>query len=42
VSWTVKLFGASWNSRTRKNAVDLLGAWSWHEGSKNHAHAEDY
>lgn len=27
-SWTVKLFGVSWNSRTRKKTVDLPGNWS--------------
>lgn len=26
-SWTVELFGVSWNSRTRK-IVDLPGNWS--------------
>ena len=28
-SWTVKLFGVSWNSRTRKKTVDLPGTWSY-------------
>ncbi|MCD2193551.1 DUF4236 domain-containing protein [Actinomycetospora endophytica] len=42
VSWTVKVAGISWNSRTHKKSVDLPGDWSWHEGSKNHAHADDY
>lgn len=29
VSWTVKLFGVSWNSRTRKKSVDLPGGYSY-------------
>jgi hypothetical protein len=28
-SWTVKLFGVSWNSRTKKKSVDLPGNWSY-------------
>ena len=28
-SWTVKLFGVSWNSRTKKKTVDLPGNWSY-------------
>jgi hypothetical protein len=29
VSWTVKLFGVSWNSRTKKKTVDLPGHYSY-------------
>lgn len=29
VSWTVKLFGVSWNSRTKKKSVDLPGGYSY-------------
>jgi hypothetical protein len=28
-SWTVKLFGVSWYSRTKKKTVDLPGNWSY-------------
>jgi hypothetical protein len=28
-SWTVQLFGVSWNSRTKKKTVDLPGNWSY-------------
>lgn len=27
-SWTVRLFGVSWNSRTKRKTVDLPGNWS--------------
>jgi hypothetical protein len=27
-SWTARLFGVSWNSRTKKKTVDLPGNWS--------------
>ena len=30
VSWTVKLFGVSWNSRTKKKTVDLPGGYRAH------------
>ncbi|MDD7921093.1 hypothetical protein [Actinomycetospora callitridis] len=29
VSWTVKLLGVSWNSRTKKKTVDLPGGYSY-------------
>jgi hypothetical protein len=29
VSWTVRLFGFSWNSRTKKTTVDLPGGYSY-------------
>jgi hypothetical protein len=29
VSWTVRLFGVSWNSRTEKKTVDLPGGYSY-------------
>ncbi len=28
-SWTVKLFGVSWNSRTKRKTVDLPGGYSY-------------
>jgi len=28
-SWTVKLLGVSWNSRTSEKTVDLPGKWSY-------------
>ena len=29
VSWTIKIFGVSWNSRTGKKTVDLPGHYSY-------------
>jgi hypothetical protein len=29
VSYTVKIFGVSWNSRTKKKTVDLPGNYSY-------------
>lgn len=29
VSWTVKILGVSWNSRTKKKTVDLPGNYSY-------------
>ena len=31
-SWTFKLGRWSWNSRTRKQRVDLPGPWHWRGG----------
>ena len=33
-SWSIKIGRWSWNSRTRKQHVDLPGPWGWTEGRR--------
>lgn len=30
-SWSVRIGPWSWNSRSRRQRVDLLGPWSWEQ-----------
>ena len=34
-SWGIKIGRWSWNSKTRKNRVDLPGPLSWRQGKSN-------
>lgn len=33
-SWSVKVLGVNWNSRTKRKSVDLPGGLSWHESAR--------